>query len=77
MGLQYAPGSYITFSFGWASCFSLPSFHVRICMGTLPRLDLMRQYPVKITNIQVDVTFIIPKLIDGVPSHAKGAYRLK
>ena len=46
-------------------------------MGTLPRLDLMRQYPVKITNIQVDVTFIIPKLIDGVPSHAKIAYRLK
>ena len=25
-----------------------------------------------ITNTQVDVTFIIPKLIDEVPSHAKG-----
>ena len=27
----------------------------------------------KITNIHVDITFIIPKLIDGVPSHAKGS----
>ena len=29
--------------------------------------------PVKIIKIKVDITFIIPKLIDGVPSHAKGA----
>ena len=42
-------------------------------MGTLPRWDPMQQYLVKITNIQVDITVIIPKLIDGVPSHAKGA----
>ena len=27
----------------------------------------------KLQNIQVDMTFIIPKLIDGVPSRAKGA----
>ena len=26
-----------------------------------------------ITDIQVDITFIIPKLIDAVPTHAKGA----
>ena len=26
------------------------------------------KYPVKIMNIQVDITFIIPKLIDGVSS---------
>ena len=28
---------------------------------------------VQIINIQVDIVFVIPKLIDGVPSHAKGA----
>ena len=33
--------------------------------------ELMWQYPIK--NIQVDVTFIFLKLIDGVPLHAKGA----
>jgi hypothetical protein len=26
-------------------------------------------------NILVDITFVIPKLFDGVPSHAKGAWR--
>ena len=31
----------------------------------------MWQYPIKITNIQVDIILIIPKLIDKVPSHAK------
>ena len=31
-------------------------------------------YPVQIINIQVDLTFIIFKLIDGVPSRAKAAY---
>jgi hypothetical protein len=36
----------------------------------------MCQYPVKITNIQVDITFIIAKLIDEVPSHAKGIVTL-
>ena len=33
----------------------------------------MWYYPVKITSIQVDITFIIYKLIDAVLSHAKGA----
>ena len=42
------------------------------CIGTLPRWEPMSHYQVKITNIQVDITSIIPKLIDGVPSHAKG-----
>ena len=51
----------------------LPSLLACMCVGTLPCWQPMRQYPVKITNIQVDITFIIPKLIDGVPSHAKGA----
>ena len=37
----------------------------------------MWQYPVKFTYIQVDITFVVLKLIDGVPSHAKGAWRLK
>ena len=31
-------------------------------------------YPVQIINIQVDLTFIIFKLIDGVPSRAEAAY---
>ena len=34
----------------------------------------MWQYPVKTTNIQRDITFIIPKLIEGVHLHAKWAY---
>ena len=42
-------------------------------VGTLPRWELMWQYLVKITNIQVDITFIVPNLIDEVPSHVKGA----
>jgi hypothetical protein len=33
--------------------------------------------PGKTTNIQVGITFIISKLIDGVPSHAKGVEWLK
>ena len=52
---------------------SLPGLPARICMGTLPRWEPMWQYPVKIANIQVDITFIILKLIDGVLAHAKGA----
>ena len=48
---------------------SLPSLLAHTCVGTLPRWELMWQYPVKITNIQVDITSIIPQLIDGVPSH--------
>jgi hypothetical protein len=32
---------------------------------------------VKITNIQVYITFVVPKLIDGVLSHAKGAQWLE
>ena len=47
---------------------SFPHLH-----GNSSHWEPMWQYPVKITNIQVDITFIIPKLIDGVPSHAKGA----
>jgi hypothetical protein len=42
-------------------------------VGSFPHLEPMGQYMVKITNIQVDITFIILKLIDEVPSHAKGA----
>jgi hypothetical protein len=52
-----------------------PSLSGRVaCMwvGTLTRWEPMWQYPVKITIIQVDVTFINPILIDGVRSHAKG-----
>ena len=52
---------------------SLPSLYVRICVGALPCWESMWQFPVRITNIQVGITSIIPKLIDGVPSHAKGA----
>ena len=52
--------------------FSLRSLPARTCVGTPPRWEPMWQYPVKITNIQVDITFIINKLIDGVPSHARG-----
>ena len=37
----------------------------------------MRQHLIKIPNIQVDVTFIILKLVDEVPSHAKGAQWFK
>ena len=56
---------------------SLPGLHARTCMGTLPQWEPTWQYLVKITNIQVDITFIIPKLIDEVPSHVKGAQWLK
>jgi hypothetical protein len=52
---------------------SLPGLHAHTCVGTLPRWEPMRQYLVKITSIQVDITFIILKLIDGVPSHVKDA----
>ena len=37
----------------------------------------MRQYLIKTAKIKVNNIFIIPKLIDEVPSHAKGAQRLK
>ena len=40
--------------------------------GNSSSLGINVTIPVKITNIQVDITFIIPKLIDGVPSHVKG-----
>ena len=45
---------------------SLHSLLANTYVGTLPHWEPMWQYPVKITNIQVDITFIIPKLIDGV-----------
>ena len=47
---------------------SLPGLFVCTCVGTLPCWDPTWQYPVKITNIQVDITFIVIKLIDEVPS---------
>ena len=53
-----------------------PSLHgllVYTCVGTLPHWEPMWQYPIKITTIQVDITFIILKLIDEVLSHAKGS----
>ena len=56
---------------------SLPKLPTPTCVGTLPRWEPMWQYPIKITDIQVDINFIIPKLIDGIPSHVKGAYWLK
>ena len=51
---------------------SLSSLPAHTYVGT-PRWEPMWQHPVKIINIQVGITFIIPKLIDGVPSHAKEA----
>jgi hypothetical protein len=50
---------------------SLFGLLARTCVGTLACWESMSQYAIKITNIQVDITFIIPKLIDGVPSSAK------
>jgi hypothetical protein len=50
---------------------SLPIIPTQTCVGPLTHWELMWQYPVKITNIQVDIAFIIPKLVDGVPSHAR------
>ena len=55
----------------------LPRLPARTCVGTPPCWEPISQYMVKIINIQVDITFIIPKLIDGVPSHAKGAQWLQ
>jgi hypothetical protein len=52
---------------------SVPSIPTRTCVGALPCWQPMCQYMVRITPIQIDMTFIIPKLIDGLPSHAKGA----
>ena len=46
-------------------------------IGILSRWEPMSQYPVQITNIQVDIIFIIPKSIDEVPSRAKGTSQLK
>jgi hypothetical protein len=37
---------------------SLPSLYAPICVGTLPCWEPVWLYPVKITNIQVDITFI-------------------
>jgi hypothetical protein len=56
---------------------SLPGHPAHTCVGTPSRWEPMRQYVVKITNIQVDINFIILKLIIGVPSHAEGAYSLR
>ena len=51
---------------------SLPGLPARTCAGTLPCWESMWQYLIKFTKVQVDITFIISKLIDAVPSHAKG-----
>ena len=48
---------------------SLPGLPVRTCVGTLLHWEPIWQYPVKITNIQVDITFIISKLFNGVLFH--------
>ena len=74
------PGPYHIFS--WlgpapSTPLSLPGLPACTCVGTLPRWELLWQYRIKITNIQVDITFIIPKLIDVVPSHVKGDSWLK
>ena len=42
---------------------SLSGLPVCTCMGTRPRWEPMWQYPVKITNIQDDITFAIPELM--------------
>jgi hypothetical protein len=52
---------------------SLPGHPARTCMGTFPLWELIWQYLVKFTNIQVDITFIIPNLINEAHSHGKGA----
>ena len=44
----------------------LPGLLARTCVRTLPCWESMWQYPVKIINIQVDITFINPNLIKGV-----------
>jgi hypothetical protein len=51
---------------------SVPGRIARTYMGDIPRWEPMGQYLVKITSIQVGMAFISLKLIDGVPSHAKG-----
>ena len=66
-----APGLDHIFIWLGATPPSLPGLPARTCVGTLPHWEPMWQYPVKTTNIQVDITFIIPKLNDGVPSHVK------
>jgi hypothetical protein len=50
---------------------SLPGRPARTRVRTLLRREPMWRYPVKVTIFQADITFIIPKLIDGVPSYAK------
>jgi hypothetical protein len=55
------------------SLLGLPMVPAYTCVGTLPHWEPMRQYLIKITKIQVDTTFITPKLFDGVPSHAEEA----
>ena len=49
----------------------------RTFVGIVPCWEPMWQHLVKIIIIQVDITFIIPKLVDGVPSHAKATQWLK
>ena len=56
---------------------SLPGLLAHTYVGTHPRWEPMCQYPVKIIYAQVDITFISPKLINGVPSHVTGALWLK
>ena len=56
---------------------SLPGLHIRTCVETLPYWEPMWHYLVEITNIPIDITFIILKLIGKVPSHVKGAWWLK
>ena len=56
---------------------SLPNLPARTCVGTLPCWAPMWHYRAKLHLFKVDITFIVPKLIDGVPSHAKGAWWLK
>ena len=41
---------------------SLPNLPAHTHVGSPPRSEPMWQYPLRITNIQVDITFIIPKL---------------
>jgi hypothetical protein len=72
----------MTFLYGWAP--PLPRLlHYAIFLPA-PTWELLlvgkqcdKTGPVKITSIQVDITFIVPMLIDGVPSYAKGAQWLR
>ena len=53
----------------------MPGLPTRTCVGTFPRWEPRWQYLVKITNTQVGITFIIPKLtyeVNHMPEEING-----